>query len=65
MNSPSSENSTISSYFISNSFITTFNTSLMPTKSGTAFVSYSDREYIGIPDLLNEKGLIICELYTF
>ena len=38
----------------------TFNTSLMPTKSGTAFVSYSDREYIGIPDLLNEKGY-----YTF
>ena len=34
----------------------TFNTSLMPTKSGTAFVSYSDREYIGIPDLLKEKG---------
>ena len=38
----------------------TFNTSLMPTKSGTAFVSYSDREYIGIPDLLKEKGY-----YTF
>ena len=38
----------------------TYNTSLMPTKSGTAFVSYSDREYIGIPDLLNEKGY-----YTF
>lgn len=38
----------------------TFNTGLMPTKSGTAFVSYSDREYIGIPDLLNEK-----DYYTF
>ncbi len=38
----------------------TFNTSLMPTKSGTAFVSYSDRSYIGIPKLLNEKGY-----YTF
>ena len=34
----------------------TFNTSLMPTQSGTAFVSYSDREYIGIPKLLNQKG---------
>ena len=34
----------------------TYNTSLMPTQSGTAFVSYSDREYIGIPKLLREKG---------
>lgn len=34
----------------------TFNTSLMPTKSGTAFVSYSDRTYIGIPALMHEKG---------
>ena len=38
----------------------TYNTSLMPTKSGTAFVSYSDREYISIPKMLNEKGY-----YTF
>lgn len=38
----------------------TYNTSLMPTKSGTAFVSYSDREYIGIPKLLSKKGY-----YTF
>ena len=38
----------------------TFNTSLMPTKSGTAFVSYSDRTYIGIPGVLREKGY-----YTF
>ena len=38
----------------------TYNTSLMPTKSGTAFVSYSDRKYIGIPSLLKEKGY-----YTF
>lgn len=38
----------------------TYNTSLMPTKSGTAFVSYSNRTYIGIPKLLNEKGY-----YTF
>ena len=38
----------------------TYNTSLMPTKSGTAFVSYSDREYISTPKLLKEKGY-----YTF
>lgn len=38
----------------------TFTTSLMPTKSGTAFVSYSDRKYISIPSLLNEQGY-----YTF
>ena len=34
----------------------TFNTSLMPTKSGTAFVSYADRTYIGVPKLMDEKG---------
>lgn len=38
----------------------TFNTSLMPTKSGTAFVSYADRTYISMPKLLTEKGY-----YTF
>ena len=38
----------------------TYNTSLMPTKSGTAFVSYSDRDYISIPKMLNDKGY-----YTF
>ena len=38
----------------------TFNTSLMPTKSGTAFVSYPDRTYISTPSLLKEKGY-----YTF
>lgn len=38
----------------------TYNTSLMPTKSGTAFVSYSDRIYNSIPKYLNEKGY-----YTF
>ena len=38
----------------------TYNTSLMPTKSGTAFVSYSDRTYTAIPKLLKEKGY-----YTF
>lgn len=38
----------------------TFNTSLMPTKSGTAFVSYPERTYISTPSLLKEKGY-----YTF
>jgi len=38
----------------------TFNTSLMPTNTGTAFVSYFDREYVAIPSLLKEKGY-----YTF
>ena len=37
-----------------------FNTSLMPTKSGTAFVSYPDRTYISTPSLLKERGY-----YTF
>ena len=38
----------------------TFNTSLMPSTSGTAFVNYFDRNYIAIPKLLKEKGY-----YTF
>ena len=38
----------------------TYNSSLMPTKSGTAFVSYSDRTYITTPKLLKEQGY-----YTF
>ena len=38
----------------------TFNTSLMPTKSGTAFVSYSDRTYESTPNKLKELGY-----YTF
>ena len=38
----------------------TYNTTLMPTKSGTAFVSYSDKTYISTPKLLREKGY-----YTF
>lgn len=38
----------------------TYNTSLMPTQSGTAFVSYFDRRYIAMPNLLKEKGY-----YTF
>ena len=38
----------------------TYNTSLMPTKSGTAFVTYSDRKYIATPQLLDDMGY-----YTF
>ena len=38
----------------------TYNTSLMPTKSGTAFVTYADRKYVAIPQLLDNKGY-----YTF
>ena len=38
----------------------TYNTSLMPTQTGTAFVSYFDRTYISTPKLLKEKGY-----YTF
>ena len=38
----------------------TFNTSLMPTQSGTAFVSYFDRTYQGTPKFMNDKGY-----YTF
>lgn len=38
----------------------TFNTSLMPTQSGTAFVSYFDRKYIGFPSVLQDNGY-----YTF
>ncbi|MCI8346483.1 MAG: LTA synthase family protein [Bacilli bacterium] len=38
----------------------TFTTSLMPTQSGTAFVSYFDRTYNSIPEMMNNKGY-----YTF
>lgn len=38
----------------------TFSTSLMPTKSGTAFVSYANRTYNSTPKLLSEQGY-----YTF
>ena len=34
----------------------TYTTSLMPTQSGTAFVSYFDREYNSVPKLLSDKG---------
>ncbi len=38
----------------------TFTTSLLPTKSGTAFVSYYDRTYITVPKMFKELGY-----YTF
>lgn len=38
----------------------TLNTSLMPSTSGTAFISYSDRTLITLPNLFKEKGY-----YTF
>ena len=38
----------------------TFTTSLMPTQSGTAFVSYFDRTYIGLPKIMRDNGY-----YTF
>jgi len=38
----------------------TVNTSLLPVSSGTVFVSYYDREFISIENLLKEKGY-----YTF
>ena len=38
----------------------TFNTSLMPTQSGTAFVSYFDRTYQATPNIMSSKGY-----YTF
>ena len=34
----------------------TYNTSLMPTKSGTAFVSYADRTFITTPKMLKDQG---------
>ena len=34
----------------------TFNTSLMPSTSGTVFVNYFDNEYVGIPKLLKQNG---------
>ena len=34
----------------------TFNTSLMPSTSGTVFVNYFNRTYVSIPQLLKEKG---------
>lgn len=38
----------------------TFNSSLMPSASGTVFINYFNREYVTIPKLLHEMGY-----YTF
>lgn len=42
----------------------TYTTSLMPTKSGTAFVSYYDRTYVSIPKLLDEKGYYVFSMHA-
>jgi len=34
----------------------TLSTSLMPVNNGTVFMSYFDRQYIGLPTLMKEKG---------
>jgi len=38
----------------------TVSTSLMPVNNGTVFISYFDREYVALPQLMKEKGY-----YTF
>ncbi len=38
----------------------TFNTSLLPSSSGTVFINYFDREYVTLPKLFKEQGY-----YTF
>ena len=38
----------------------TFNTGLLPSSSGTVFISYFDREYVSTPNLLKDLGY-----YTF
>ena len=42
----------------------TYNTSLMPTKSGTAFVSYSDRTFNSIPKLFKEQGYFTFSMHA-
>lgn len=42
----------------------TFTTSLMPTQSGTAFVSYFDRTYNSIPKLMNDKGYFTFSMHA-
>ena len=42
----------------------TFSTSLMPTKSGTAFVSYPKRKYNSIQNLLKEKGYFTFSMHA-
>lgn len=39
-------------------------TSLMPTQSGTAFVSYYDRTYISTPKLLRDKGYYVYSMHA-
>ena len=41
----------------------TFNTGLMPSNNGTAFVSYFDRHYISVPSLLKEKGYYAASMH--
>ncbi|MBE6157494.1 MAG: LTA synthase family protein [Firmicutes bacterium] len=42
----------------------TFTTSLMPTQSGTAFVSYSDRTYNSIPKEMKKKGYYVYSMHA-
>ena len=42
----------------------TYNTSLMPTQSGTAFVSYFDREYISTPKFLKKQGYYVYSMHA-
>lgn len=42
----------------------TFTTSLLPTQSGTAFVSYFDRTYNAIPNILNDKGYFTFSMHA-
>ena len=42
----------------------TFTTSLMPTQSGTAFVSYFDRTYNSIPNLMNDMGYFTFSMHA-
>ena len=42
----------------------TYNTSLMPTQSGTAFVSYFDRTYQATPKLMNDKGYFTFSMHA-
>ena len=42
----------------------TYNTSLMPTKSGTAFVSYSNRYYNSVPKYFKEKDYYVFSMHA-
>ena len=42
----------------------TYNTSLMPTKSGTAFVSYSNRYYNAVPKFFKEKDYYVFSMHA-